>query len=154
MDRLDAVIGTEGPRDAVLKMDVEGHEAEALAGADRLIANRVAFAQIECWKGRERRLADLRAFMAERGFAFLCRIKGDQVFLHESRAAIGPALMETYFDHVDAANALLERLALVGAKAEMNREVSELAIEFFNGFERINLAKWRRRIDQVKGRKG
>lgn len=152
--RLDDALTPEGPRDAILKMDVEGHEITALAGADRLVANRVAYAQIECWKGRERQRAELKAFMAERGFRLLCRVKGDHIFLHQDFEDAGPALMEAYFDHADEANTLLERIAIFGVKSEISREVSDRAVDFFNGFDRINLAKTRRRLDRLTGRKG
>ena len=152
--RLDDVIG-EGARDAILKMDVEGHELQALAGADQTVRNRCAVAQVECWAGKKFRRQQLRAYMEERGFSLLCRVKGDHIFLHESvhEALAGP-LMETYYQHSDDANQLLERLSLYGVKAEMNREISARAVKLYNGFEGTKIGAWRRRIDRLAGRKG
>lgn len=152
--RLDDVIA-DGARDAILKMDVEGHELQALAGADKTVRNRCAVAQIECWAGKEERRALLRAYMEERGFVLLCRVKGDHIFAHESvRDAVSAPLMETYYKHMDDANQLLERLSLYGVKAEFMPEISARAVKLYNGFDGMKIGAWRRRLDRVTGRKG
>lgn len=152
--RLDDVL-PEGGRDAILKMDVEGHELQALAGADRTVRERCAVAQVECWAGKEQRRQQLRAYMEERGFSMLCRVKGDHIFVHESvRDAVSGPLMETYYQHVDDANQLLERLAIHGLKAELNPDISERAVKLYNGFQGVRIGEWRRRLDRLRGKAG
>lgn len=150
---LDEIVG-DGARDMILKIDVEGHEIKAMKGARQTIGKRCALAQIECWAGREQQRARMKTFMAKRDFRLLCRIKGDHLFLHESHwENAAEPLMEVYYQHFDKANALLGQLAVLGVKADLRDDVSAQAVELFNGFDRMRIGGWRRRMDRVAGNK-
>ncbi len=151
--RIDDVIAN-GPRNMLMKIDVEGHELQVLGGAGSTVANRVAFAQIESWPQRTRR-ADVRAIMADHGFDFLLRIKGDQMFLHRDLTASADALKEVHAAHMDGMLNLAGWLARDGGKVLHDPAFRAEAVAQYNGLEQIRIGSlWQRLRRMIGGSHG
>lgn len=142
--RLDDLLGADGPRDAAVKIDVEGHERPVIAGARRFLAARAAYVQIETWRGPGRR--PVREEMRALGFLFLLRAQGDQIFLHESLAPRADALRDVHSDVTDRAVAFAARIAREGERALLDPALRRQALRLYAGFEDVRIGDWRRRI--------
>ena len=77
--RLDSLFALRG-KNICAKIDVEGHEEEALGGMRELLAHNNAFLQIEIWPVNTKRVTDI----ASRGFALTYHIDDDFYFVKES----------------------------------------------------------------------
>ena len=62
---------------AFMKLDMEGHEAEALIGMENMLANNNCFLQIELWDKNRQRVID---WLAERGYQVFHNIHHDIYF--------------------------------------------------------------------------
>jgi len=66
---------------AFLKLDMEGHEAEALMGMENMLAKNDCFLQIELWEKNREQVKD---WLAQRGYSVFHEIHHDIYFKHNA----------------------------------------------------------------------
>ncbi len=138
--RLDDVLPLKGRRDAAMKIDVEGHELSVLAGGAEFISRRVAYAQVESWSPKRR--AEVREAMAGYGLRFALRVKGDQIFLHDSRYdECAEGLQDLAAKASSEAFSVAGRLAREGARALRDPAFRAEARALYNGFDDLAIGR-------------
>lgn len=131
-DILDPWSQSEG-RNLYVKIDVEGHELEALSGAYETLSRRVAFLQIESWPGAQGHRTEMREFLAPMGFSLLFRVKGDHFFLHEQYKEHEIALQELFWAAFHRSYKLISEFARDGRSVFDNPSLRDEFLELFNG---------------------
>jgi FkbM family methyltransferase len=119
---LDGLLDARGETFAA-KIDVEGHELAVLAGARGYLAGNRGLVQVESF---EARAPELRAAMADLGYAPLGRMKDDHFFANLEDAALLESLRDIIWE---ATAAELEALRVL---RQMRREATRRARATFD----------------------
>ena len=112
--KVDELVKASGRRIAI-KIDVEGHELNALDGMTSLLSSNECYVQVECL--RESRLSDLRDFMAFYGFHYVFSLRDDHLFVSQSLGPLVPDILAIVADAVS--NDLHDLMTLRRQKREI-----------------------------------
>ncbi len=77
---LDSIFNFSG-RNVAIKLDVEGHEVEALKGMINLLSRNKVLLQVEIWSHN----MDSFYFLHDNGFRCICHIKDDFYFVNDKK---------------------------------------------------------------------
>lgn len=80
---IDDIVKTRHNRMAV-KIDVEGHEAEAIRGMKSLLSDNDCFVQVEAL--RDTRIKEVRELLESYGYDYIFSLRDDHLFLHRNLA--------------------------------------------------------------------
>ena len=102
---LDSLLPIKNKKIA-LKIDVEGHELQTLAGMENLLKNNACFIQVECLE--EALAAKCKRILQTLGYRFVFSLRDDYIFLSQTLADSLDAIQNIYFKAVqDDLNELL-----------------------------------------------
>lgn len=119
---LDALIKFKNKKIAI-KIDVEGHEFQVIAGMKELIKNNHCLIQVECLE--EDLALRLKKIMLAHGYILVFELRDDYIFLSESLAEYKDKIQQIYFKAIR--DDLRELLILKNNKREnINKALSVL----------------------------